>query len=687
MWISKITLDNFKSYGSAVFEFPEPKGDKNLVIIGGENGHGKTTLLEAIYLCLYDADAIGHLSRAGLGSDKINYPDYMNNALHKDALFSRGSYTMTLSIEFMSRTIKGDKQGVKIKRLWHYNRERELMIEDREKSIYRYEGASFGLPLDDEEGEAYLQTHAMPSDYAPFFFFDGEKITKAVDKGVAAKTWLMEALSGLTGVTLLSSVSQELKHYRQQFSQAERSSQKQEKLAKLQDDELAKKSEIMSIQRKFNETDEHYQKWSAKQESLLTKLGSGQDIKTSEELLCAKQAYEIEIEQYETNIKNAIVGLPLSFLPRKQLATLMDKLNKENNRLHHELGKDQIEDKVDEFWQAFVESEQVKNALGTMSNVILNDEALKSAVRQCWHSLFYPLPENCASKTTHNYLTPTIYSHINNDYGGLIKCSCDDLSAVLKNIEVVKERQFTIERQLVQNKESGRDQLTEELRQASSQCEELNSERNRLSNILKEKMQALEKIEREIDDITSEISDSNPQVVRARRVEKVRALIDELSKALIVKKMGNLEVLASTIHRQIAHDQRIDAIKIGDEQLDLYSYDQKAVDITTLSAGQAQILVMALIYALAKATNYNTPFVIDTPLARLDISHRNNLFDYWQSLSQQVILLSQDAEITTDVYEKLQPYVAKTYLIKAESSRFGGAISKVIEHQYFDKGR
>lgn len=53
MWIQKIELSNFKAYQNQVFEFPMPENGKNLVLIGGMNGHGKTTLLEAIYLCLY----------------------------------------------------------------------------------------------------------------------------------------------------------------------------------------------------------------------------------------------------------------------------------------------------------------------------------------------------------------------------------------------------------------------------------------------------------------------------------------------------------------------------------------------------------------------------------------------------------------------------------------------------------
>lgn len=66
MWIERIELSNFKAYENQSFEFPKPAAGKNIVLIGGMNGHGKTTLLEALYLCLYGEDATHHLARAGL---------------------------------------------------------------------------------------------------------------------------------------------------------------------------------------------------------------------------------------------------------------------------------------------------------------------------------------------------------------------------------------------------------------------------------------------------------------------------------------------------------------------------------------------------------------------------------------------------------------------------------------------
>ena len=80
-WISRIKLTNFKAYQNAEFNFPQPKNNGgNLVLIGALNGHGKTTLLEALYLGLYGEKSIDILKRA------VSYKDKTPNDLLENAL-------------------------------------------------------------------------------------------------------------------------------------------------------------------------------------------------------------------------------------------------------------------------------------------------------------------------------------------------------------------------------------------------------------------------------------------------------------------------------------------------------------------------------------------------------------------------------------------------------------------------
>ena len=76
--------------------------------------------------------------------------------------------------------------------------------------------------------------------------------------------------------------------------------------------------------------------------------------------------------------------------------------------------------------------------------------------------------------------------------------------------------------------------------------------------------------------------------------------------------------------------------------------------------------------------------MIDTPLARISSTNREGLFQHWISLKQQVILLAQDTEITSEVYQRLKPHISKTYLVRAQSLDTMGARSEVIENAYFE---
>ena len=120
-WISRIKLHNFKSYENAEFKFPAPSSNgSNLILIGALNGHGKTTLLEAIYLCLYGNDGEKALERATVNSEDKSRP--LQNALFINAQpantrpkWYEGTYYIKLEMDIKWNTSKGTN-GISIER-------------------------------------------------------------------------------------------------------------------------------------------------------------------------------------------------------------------------------------------------------------------------------------------------------------------------------------------------------------------------------------------------------------------------------------------------------------------------------------------------------------------------------------------------------------------------------------------
>src|SRR5262249_26244884 len=86
-----------------------------------------------------------------------------------------------------------------------------------------------------------------------------------------------------------------------------------------------------------------------------------------------------------------------------------------------------------------------------------------------------------------------------------------------------------------------------------------------------------------------------------------------------------------------------------------------------LSAGERQLLATALLWGLRRAAGRSVPLVIDTPLGRVDSSHREHLVNrYFPFASHQVLLLSTDEEISGRYYESLKPHVAAEFTLETD---------------------
>ena len=92
--------------------------------------------------------------------------------------------------------------------------------------------------------------------------------------------------------------------------------------------------------------------------------------------------------------------------------------------------------------------------------------------------------------------------------------------------------------------------------------------------------------------------------------------------------------------------------------------DGKPLALDRLSAGERQLLATSLLWGLAKASGRPLPTIIDTPLGRLDSSHRRHLLDrYFPVASHQVVLLSTDEEVDEASLARLKPFVGRSYTL------------------------
>lgn len=683
MWIHSVRLKNFKVYENADFRFPEPKDGRNIVLIGAKNGHGKTTFLEALYLCLYDQDAVTHLTRAGLNGSERKYADFLEAALFQKAAKERhGQYEMVLELE-IRRHSQGEEYGLWIQRKWHFDAMRKYKAGDNE-CIVKFGKNGDYKPVGEEIRTRLSNTFAMPVDYAPFFFFDGEKIVEAAKKSGTGE-WLSKALKGLSGITLLEELRESLKGYRtQSLPPAGQAKKLQGELEQAQANLRQKQAELETADDELATVREQWRQWDEKRGRLMQQLGGSGNILHSHDLVERRTQLEKDMQSYKERIEAAVKAMPLAFLPRKRLRELQEQLLREQNRLHHEAGKEQIAERVQDFWDAFVSSEKIKEAFGDFRKLIFGEPKLEEAVKDCWEQLFYPLPDNCAKTIEHNYLSLNAHADIQNQIGSLGAAPTAAIGGLLADIDKREREQREVEAEIQSYQDSGKDELVEQLREASAEADKYRGQQGGLENQLDMHKDSIRRYENEISALQNKIADNNPQWLKLQRAQKVEGMIDRLTAVLSAQKTKAVSAAATRINNNIAHGGRIHRIDI-DEAAKLHLFAKNGSEITIdFSSGQVQMAVQSLVLALAEVTEYPAPFVIDTPLARLDSGHREGLFRHWSSDRRQVIVLSQDTEITPEVSRRLHAHIGRTYLVETAGVDSGGGRAKVIADAYFE---
>lgn len=146
-----------------------------------------------------------------------------------------------------------------------------------------------------------------------------------------------------------------------------------------------------------------------------------------------------------------------------------------------------------------------------------------------------------------------------------------------------------------------------------------------------------------------------------------------IQKALSAMELENVSDLKSVLSREENENQ---ISLLDDRPLDLYN----RIELSQLSKGEKQVFILSLYWAIIKSSNQAVPFIIDTPFARIDTEHRERIAEaFFPEVSEQVVILSTDEEVVGDYYTVLKPKVSAEYLLDYDPSRS----RTVVCHGYF----
>jgi DNA sulfur modification protein DndD len=166
-------------------------------------------------------------------------------------------------------------------------------------------------------------------------------------------------------------------------------------------------------------------------------------------------------------------------------------------------------------------------------------------------------------------------------------------------------------------------------------------------------------------------------------VDRIQATLGRLRTAAAERHLDRIsQLVLEALGYLLRKEQLVTGITIDAETyaVELTGLNGRRLSSKELSAGERQLLAVALLWGLARAAGKPLPVVIDTPLGRLDGSHREHLLDrYFPAASHQVILLSTDTEIDEAAYDRLARHVGRAYRLEFDPR----TNATVVEPGYF----
>ncbi|MGL4450609.1 MAG: AAA family ATPase [Sarcina sp.] len=702
MIIKNITMKNFRSYeDETTFDF-SPKNGKNIILIGGENGAGKSTLFQAIKVCFY-----GPLSYGYIGQNSTYISKVKSNINHNAFKNEYVNAFVSIDIELKEGT---DLNSYTLTRTWDYLNQKlteNFKVSKNDELLSAEETLYF---------HNYLKTLIPPSLFE-FFFFDGEDLAEHF-VGSSANVHIKDALLQLCNYDTFEILKKSLLQYQRANSSLDADIKaKQEKYDEINSNSKALRDDIKSLEVSLEKNKTELEELNIKKEKLAKDFKEAGGLLEEEKAKLTQSYTNLEKERDEVNTfiktycnntlpfmmnKNLLEKIKNQLSKEKELAsyqTMKAKLNEEvlqevalsldeidNNINHAEFSNvllskmfsdDITNDNVKSIHKLSFEQE---NAVYNTINIINeNFESNNIEVREAYARL-NKIAEKI--KKIRKTLTSSLEDKILEDYlkdTEALNITISNLSKEISLIEIEITNK-TIEKGKVDNSlVRARNEYTSA--RQSTDALTLSEDVIKCLNdiILKLTSEKTSIIEREFTNIFNKLirKDSyidsikfddnfNPTLYIDKEYSPIEIsnLIRNLGLDDLEKKYGKNFLDALYVkYDTTSKNELLDGLD-NSLFIDIINIATK-VNVNDFSSGEKQMYILCLIWALIKTSDIEVPFIIDTPYARIDETHRNGLTtSYLPNISNQVIILSTNEEIDHDSYLLIKDYLCNEYLLE-----------------------
>ena len=642
MVIKELKLHNFGVYaGDNSFEFTS---DKPIVLVGGMNGRGKTTFLEAILLALY-----GQNSFAYHESKFKSYGQYLKSYINTV------DGTNVASVELYFSLDASENEKYRISRTWNGNAQR--IKED--VAVFKNEEWNSFLT----ENWAMFIENLLPSRLSNFFFFDGEKIAELAVEDT--DTQMKESIRSLLGISILDVLSNDMSRILSRTNKKSNVNENISEIEKMRETKEQLEKDLLMLEKDILEKNELLVEKNKELDLLKSeyKAKGGEVVKQREDLYQKKISLSTSVNQSnEILIGDAASELPL-LMVKDLLLSIEEQaiLEQEKKTLEmtiyqmkymlkkYEVDHPEAVDNAKHFMDYINENSEsgdVEEVYGLSDNTLfrlqeLLENGLDSKVEETQKHMTSLEKYRREIEQLENYLAVDI------DEKAIAK--------IYKDIKKIEHEIADIEINIVS--------LEEQHRMKNGQFITANADFKKNVEAYLQQVELKDDTDRVVKYSQIATSILNEYKIRLQR-RKVSVVADTMTECY--KKLANKKTL-------------INKVLMDENTLDLkyINSDGEEVLKSSLSAGEKQLMVISLLWSLAICSKRKLPVIIDTPLSRLDSNHRETLIKYYfPHASEQTIILSTDSEITDEYYEMMKNNVGDEFTLIYDDNSKSTSIRK-----------
>lgn len=649
MKFRKLSIENYKSFQFPTeIHFPDSENGKSIFLIGGMNGAGKTSIMESINYCLYGGKA-----------------DEIFRAINRKEI-AKGN--AAVSFELTAELDDGNE--LIVKRSWSAGVIESPKAKDLNERLVVVKDGKRVSVQNQQMWQDFIRA-TVPPGITQFFFFDGEKIQEiAADDHSEVR--LKSSLEAALGIQNINQLSSDLLYLKQEERKG---------FVEISDEDLTfKESELKKEQAKYTrlnrERDEIKEDLTAFKEQYDEAKKRFQATfnrdPESRDAIREAEKRRIQTSNRLGQLENEIRGLCEKSLPFSLLGGFFDGIRQQIENERESLQGEAIKEHAEELAKKIV---RVVEEPEPIYNERLSDEKMVELEKR----IFNLLREGDAQAATDK----------------LLNLSDRDAARILQKIEELENSDVFLIKPLVEEKQElevelkkiesslnsgsateSEQELFGQLQEEMEGCATQIGRKTEQLRILEEDILSLEKkvreIEIEIEKLYEKHNVSKEKSDFINECDAIAGLLNQFIVRMRKSKVHLLQEKTFEMYKLLSSKSGL----IKDITIDEKSYEVKISDRngheikkSGLSAGEKEVFALSLLWGLSQTSQLNLPIIIDTPLSRLDSTHRDNIIrNYFPNAGDQVIILSTDTEIDENYFKVLE-------------SHLSGAVSLVFNHQ------